>query len=207
MDKKAFLGKLQRVQSILKCPKDQYNIFGKYKYRSCESILEAVKPLLSEEQLILNISDTIECIGGRFYVKATATLTDGEGEVSTTAFAREEEQKKGMDGSQVTGAASSYARKYALNGLFAIDDNKDADSLNSNAQYTQPQATSAQQSDQLTQEEIFRVYAYPAIQQAQSAEDLTKIYNDYKALQPLSGFMSALTARRKVLGIKNKNEQ
>lgn len=124
--------KLFAVQQKLKAPKDQLNKFGGYNYRSCEGILEAVKPLLNEQNLILCISDEIREVGGRVYVQATASIADaetGEG-ISTTAFAREEEFKKGMDASQVTGAASSYARKYALNGLFCIDDNKDSDDTN-----------------------------------------------------------------------------
>lgn len=124
--------KLNKIQTELKAPKGQYNQFGKYKYRNCEDILEALKPLLKETQTIIVINDKIVSIDGRFYVEATATLYDCEGEqamsISNTALAREEDSKKGMDGSQVTGASSSYARKYALNGLFAIDDTKDADS-------------------------------------------------------------------------------
>jgi hypothetical protein len=121
--------KLTLIQSELKAPKNQYNSFGKYKYRNCEDILEAVKPLLLKHKCVLIISDTIENIGNRFYVKATATFVfDGDKKIQVSAYAREEESKKGMDGSQVTGAASSYARKYALNGLFLIDDTKDADS-------------------------------------------------------------------------------
>jgi hypothetical protein len=120
---------LQLIQSALKAPKGQKNSFGNYKYRSCEDILEAVKPLLSEHNCDLVISDCIELVGNRYYVKATATISkDGE-LMSTTAFAREPENKKGMDESQITGAASSYARKYALNGLFCIDDTKDADTM------------------------------------------------------------------------------
>lgn len=119
--------KLIKIQSELKAPKNQNNTFGKYKYRSCEDILEAVKPLLSREGLLLTLTDTIEQIGNRFYVKATVKLTDGTETVENTAYAREEETKKGMDGPQVTGTSSSYARKYALNGLFCIDDTKDAD--------------------------------------------------------------------------------
>lgn len=122
--------KLVEVQFELKAPKGQYNNFGKYSYRNCEDILEAVKPLLKDRELSIVLSDTPEIIGGRFYIKATATLSDGETTIQTTAYAREEESKKGMDGSQVTGASSSYARKYALNGLFAIDDNKDSDTTN-----------------------------------------------------------------------------
>ena len=125
-----FKEKLLAVQTTLKAPKDQYNDFGKYKYRSCESILEAVKPLLHDNKLLLNLTDDIVAAGERIYVKATATLIDAEDtneSITTTAFAREPEDKKGMDDSQVTGTASSYARKYALNAMFLIDDTKDAD--------------------------------------------------------------------------------
>lgn len=123
--------KLVDIQSRLKAPKGQENKFGGYKYRSCEDILEAVKPLLKEFRLNLTISDDVIEVGGRIYVKATATLSDGHGQfVKTSALAREPESKKGMDDSQITGAASSYARKYALNGLFAIDDTRDADATN-----------------------------------------------------------------------------
>lgn len=124
--------KLGIIQSKLKAPKGQYNSFGKYKYRSCEDILEAAKPLLAETKTVLSVTDRMEAIGDRIYVRAEAHLKDCEdlGEIVTVAYAREEESKKGMDSSQVTGAASSYARKYALNGLFCIDDNKDSDSTN-----------------------------------------------------------------------------
>ena len=116
------------VQQKLKAPKDQYNSFGKYKYRSAESILEAVKPLLMEHELVMVLTDTIEQFGDRLFLKATVTVTDGgEGKVSTTALAEIATEKKGMDVSQITGTASSYARKYALNGMFLIDDTKDAD--------------------------------------------------------------------------------
>ena len=120
---------LMAVQAELKAPKGQHNSFGKYDYRSAEDIIEAVKPLLNENGLFLTMSDDIVQIGDRYYVKATVSVTDivtGES-VQTSALAREAAQKKGMDESQVTGTASSYARKYALNGLFAIDDNRDAD--------------------------------------------------------------------------------
>lgn len=125
--------KLGIIQSKLKAPKGQYNSFGKYKYRSCEDILEAVKPLLAETKTVLCITDQMEVVGDRIYVRAETHLKDAEdssSEIVTVAYAREEESKKGMDSSQVTGAASSYARKYALNGLFCIDDNKDSDSTN-----------------------------------------------------------------------------
>lgn len=124
--------KLNQIQIKLKAPKSQFNKFGNYKYRNCEDILEALKPLLNEFKTVISLKDEIIFIEGRFYVKATVTLIDSEtGEAfSTSAFAREEETKKGQDGSQITGSSSSYARKYALNGLFAIDDTKDSDSTN-----------------------------------------------------------------------------
>lgn len=121
-------GQLAAVQLELKAPKGQRNSFGNYDYRSAEDILEAVKPLLNDNGLTLIVDDSIELIGDRYYVKATATVFNGAGEtVSSNAYAREADDKKGMDSAQVTGATSSYARKYALNGLFAIDDAKDAD--------------------------------------------------------------------------------
>lgn len=126
---------LNTIQSLLKAPKEQYNKFGNYKYRNCEDILEAVKPLLFSQSCTLTISDEIVMIGTRYYVRATATIKNANGETeTTTAYAREDESKKGMDASQITGSTSSYARKYALNGLFCIDDTKDSDSLNNECQ-------------------------------------------------------------------------
>ena len=122
--------KLSAIQVELKAPKGQYNSFGKYNYRSCEDILEGVKPLLDKYKVALTLNDEIVLIGDRYYIKATATLYDGEQSLSATAYARESEDKKGMDSAQLTGATSSYARKYALNGLFSIDDTKDADATN-----------------------------------------------------------------------------
>lgn len=121
------MNKLLAIQSELKAPKGQFNSFGKYNYRSCEDILEALKPLLVKYEATLTITDDIVEVGGRVYVKATATLRCEENCYTNTAFAREAETKTGMDVSQITGTASSYARKYCLNGLFLIDDNKDAD--------------------------------------------------------------------------------
>ena len=121
---------LSAIQTQLKAPKNQFNKFGNYKYRSCEDILEGLKPLLAEHKAALVLNDEIQVISNRIYVKATATLKQGKDEISTTAYAREAESKKGMDDAQVTGATSSYARKYALNGLFACDDTKDADATN-----------------------------------------------------------------------------
>ncbi len=126
--KKTVYEVLPEIQSKLNAPKNQRNTFGNYNYRTCEGILEAVKPLLDGCYLILD--DSIEEIGGRIYVRAYALISDGKNQISTTAYARETENKKGMDEAQITGAASSYARKYALNGLFCIDDTKDADSTN-----------------------------------------------------------------------------
>lgn len=129
----AIYEKLLNIQSELKAPKNQTNNFGRYNYRSCEDILEAVKPILKKEKCVVIVNDEIEHVDNRFYVKATVSLVDVEsGEIiASSAYAREEENKKGMDSSQVTGASSSYARKYALNGLFAIDDTKDSDVTNS----------------------------------------------------------------------------
>ncbi len=118
---------LSQIQSMLKAPKNQFNSFGNYKYRSCEDILEAVKPLLTERGLILKMSDRIEAVGDRVFVVSTVGISDGSGSTEVQAAAREPLARKGMDDSQLTGAASSYARKYALNGLFAIDDARDAD--------------------------------------------------------------------------------
>lgn len=129
----AIYEKLLNIQSELKAPKNQTNNFGRYNYRSCEDILEAVKPILKKEKCVVIVNDEIEQVDNRFYVKATVSLVDVEsGEIiASSAYAREEENKKGMDSSQVTGATSSYARKCALSGLFAIDDTKDGDVTNS----------------------------------------------------------------------------
>jgi len=123
------MNKLTEIQKQLKAPKNQKNNFGKYKYRSCEDILEAVKPLIPDDCRLI-LSDSVELIGERYYVKAIANFTDGDNVTIVNAWAREAEDKKGMDVAQITGAASSYARKYALNGLFLIDDTKDADTTN-----------------------------------------------------------------------------
>lgn len=129
---KTITTKLAAIQAALKAPKTQYNEFGRYHYRKCEDILEEVKPLLQQQKCALLCHDELQAIGERYYIKATATIYDTEtGEsICTTAYAREEETKKGMDGSQITGASSSYARKYALNGLFCIDDTQDSDTTN-----------------------------------------------------------------------------
>lgn len=128
--------KLNKVQTDLKAPKGQFNKFGNYKYRSCEDILEGLKPLLKEVGAIVLLSDSIEFVEGRYYVNARAQFvdTDTAEKIEVSALAREEDSKKGMDSSQLTGSTSSYARKYALNGLFCIDDTKDADTLNQGSQ-------------------------------------------------------------------------
>jgi len=132
--------KLLSIQTELKAPKSQYNKFGGYNYRNCEDILEALKPLLKRHNATVLLTDEIENIGDRFYVRANATFIDIESgeKVTVSALAREDLSKKGMDSSQVTGSTSSYARKYALNGLFCIDDNRDADTLNNSKEYTAP---------------------------------------------------------------------
>jgi hypothetical protein len=135
--------KLNEIQKTLNAPKSKFNSFGKYNYRSCEDILDALKQHLGETYAVL-LSDEVLEIGGRLYIRATATLTDGTESVSTTALARESETKKGMDDSQVTGSTSSYARKYALNGLFAIDDTKDADTMDNSKQVRSDKANPAQ---------------------------------------------------------------
>lgn len=140
--------KLTEIQHRLKAPKGQYNSFGKYRYRSCEDILEAVKPILKDVGCVLTLSDEIVLIGDRYYIKATARIKGPDTDEFVTAYAREDFDKKGMDGSQITGTASSYARKYALNGLFCIDDTKDADTdeyANQNAQKPAPAPAPAPQ--------------------------------------------------------------
>ena len=168
--------KLATIQKKLKCEKSQYNSFGKYKYRSCEDILKAVKPLLDETKTVLTLSDELVAIGERYYVKATATLLDTEESkdvpfISTTAYAREEETKKGMDGSQITGTASSYARKYALGGLFDIDDGIDSDVTNTGEAKTARVKTSVQQKSKIDFDAIDE-----RIKNAETADEVRKIY-------------------------------
>lgn len=127
MENLSLIEKVVRVQSELKAPKGQFNSFGKYNYRSCEDIVEAVKPILKQYGIVLNLSDELVLIGDRYYIKAVAGLTDGTDVIQSVAYAREPQELKGMTDSQISGTASSYARKYALNGLLAIDDTKDPD--------------------------------------------------------------------------------
>ena len=153
--------KLSVIQLTLIAPKNQYNSFGKYNYRSCEDILEGLKPCLQETKTAVTVNDEIVQIGDRYYVKATATLFDCEsGEsVSNTAYAREEESKKGMDASQVTGATSSYARKYALNGLFCIDDVKDADTRDNRQEEAKKQKQDEEETKEIENMKISKVKA------------------------------------------------
>lgn len=148
------MNRLIEIQQRLKAPKGQFNSFGNYKYRSCEDIMEAVKPILQDLNLSLVINDELQNIGERYYIKATVSLYDKDGHkiVSTSAFAREEETKKGMDGSQITGASSSYARKYALNGLFAIDDTKDSDFTNKHGKEEKITETNNKLDEQIAKE-------------------------------------------------------
>lgn len=167
-------GKLTALQNKLKAPKGQYNSFGKYAYRNAEDILESVKPLLAEFGLAMFISDSIEVYDTRTYVKATVTLVniDKPDEIIiNSAFAREEEEKKGMDGSQITGASSSYARKYAMNAMFAIDDTKDSDTTNTHGK---DDAKSGTVKKELTRTEMIDVFS------SMAKEKQEKAFADYK---------------------------
>lgn len=195
------------IQSELKAPKSQFNKFGGYKYRKAEDILEAVKPLLAKQKCTLIITDDVVLIGNRIYVKATATIKNEKGECETTnGWAREEETKKGMDGSQITGASSSYARKYALNGLFAIDDNADSDTTNDGkhqeAQQTQTQQPAAQQtaSPQYHPSDLNEGLAY--LSRCVSKDNLLWVIQHYQPLCSNTQFMQAVSAKKKQLGIQ-----
>ena len=196
------------IQSELKAPKSQFNKFGGYKYRKAEDILEAVKPLLAKQKCTLIITDDVVLIGNRIYVKATATIKNKKGECETTnGWAREEESKKGMDGSQITGASSSYARKYALNGLFAIDDNADSDTTNDGQhqeaqQQTQTQQPTAQQSasHQYHPSDLNEGLAY--LSRCVSKDNLLWVIQHYQPLCSNTQFMQAVSAKKKQLGIQ-----
>lgn len=172
---------LVRIQQELKAPKGQYNSFGKYKYRSAEDILEAVKPLLGKYGCILTLSDDISECQDRIYIKATAIIRKKDAQIQTTAFAREPLTKKGMDDSQVTGTASSYARKYALNGMFCIDDAKDADTDEYHNQQGNAQKQPARQVSRKDnpQWQAFYNRVAQAASKANSMDEVTKLYNSY----------------------------
>lgn len=170
--------KLMEVQQELKAPKTQKNTFGNYYYRSCEDIIEAVKPLLSQKGLVLNISDSVEMVGERIYIKATVrviNIEDGQ-VIENTALAREELTKKGMDASQITGTASSYARKYALNGMFAIDDTKDADSLNTHGKEVE---------SGISEKQLKRLYAIAGSKGYNDRVVNKAILRDYALTEPM----------------------
>ena len=202
------------IQSELKAPKSQFNKFGGYKYRKAEDILEAVKPLLNKLKCTLTITDDIVMVGNRIYVKATATIKNEKGEFeTTTGWAREEETKKGMDGSQITGASSSYARKYALNGLFAIDDNADSDAINDGQHQAAQQQTQTQhptaQAAQAAQQPATPQYhtndlneglAY--LSRCVNKDNLVWVVQTYKPLTASPQFMQAVSAKKKELGLQ-----
>lgn len=203
---------LNIIQTRLVAQKNQHNSFGNYNYRSCEDILAAVKSLLSETGCTLTLSDEILLIGNRYYVQATAKLRNEKGEeVTTTALARETDEKKGMDASQITGTASSYARKYALGGLLAIDDTADADALNTNKEFTEkPKAkatkkavepTAPAPAEELSIAELLTL-AKDELAQAQTANDLRNICARYPQLRTNTEFLATGTARKKALGIQ-----
>ena len=191
------------IQSELKAPKSQFNKFGGYKYRKAEDILEAVKPLLAKQKCTLTITDDIVMVGNRIYVKATATIKNEKGECETTnGWAREEETKKGMDGSQITGASSSYARKYALNGLFAIDDNADSDTTNDGQHQEAQQQTQTQQpaAQQYHPSDLNEGLGY--LSRCVSKDNLLWVIQHYQPLCSNTQFMQAVSAKKKQLGIQ-----
>lgn len=180
--------KLIEIQTELKAPKSQYNSFGKYNYRNAEDIMEAVKPLLKKYKCLLYLSDEVIFIEGRHYIKTTVTFIEPDGwQVSVSASAREEQDKKGMDGSQITGASSSYARKYALNGLFLIDDTKDSDSTNAHGK-DEKTAESAKPSVAApkvppTPTEFDRVKYEVEIREIKTKAEMGKYWSAHKELQ------------------------
>jgi hypothetical protein len=186
--------KFSEIQQKLNAPKNLYNKFGNYSYRSCESILEAVKPLLGEA--ILTITDDIVEVGGRIYVKATARFVDGDFNIENTAFAREEEVKKGMDASQITGSASSYARKYALNGLLCIDDLKDPDSQDNSKKSPKKEPDTRAKPIELPEPTLEVI---KEISQAISIDDIKEILQKYKKTFNLKSMITVATIRKEDL--------
>lgn len=196
--------KLLHVQQKLKAPKNQYNKFGDFHYRSCEDIQEALKPLLAEVKAVLLTGDEVVWIGNRFYIKATATFQDTESpeKISNVAYAREGEEKPKMDVAQVTGSSSSYARKYALNGLFCIDDTKDPDTRNNGPEPTQPKGNKQQgsrtQPKKLNKAELDRLKS----EAARTGTDLSKVCERYtvNTIEELTqeNYMKAMSAFRKM---------
>lgn len=195
---------LIEIQALLKAPKDQYNDFAKFKYRSAESILEALKPLLIERGCILTITDDVINLGERYYIKATATISCGKETVSVTAYAREAAEKKGYDAAQLTGSCSSYARKYALNGLFLIDDAKDIDSDNSSD--TRPEVKEVKISDIKSAKQEPDVELQAAIIEIQSSktvESLKSVAENYKSIYgKIASYKEAVNKRYNELNSK-----
>nr|DAT63545.1 MAG TPA: ERF superfamily protein [Caudoviricetes sp.] len=198
------------IQSELKAPKSQFNKFGGYKYRKAEDILEAAKPLLAKQKCTLIITDDVVLIGNRIYVKATAIIKNEKGECETsTGWAREEETKKGMDGSQITGASSSYARKYALNGLFAIDDNQDSDAANE-VQHQEAQQQTQTQTKQPAAQQPATSPFHPNdlneglvyLSRCVTKDNLIWVVQTYKPLTVNPQFMQAVSAKKKELGLQ-----
>lgn len=192
MAEKNIHNQLQTIQEKLKAEKGQYNSFGKYKYRSCEDILKAVKPLLKETATTLTLSDELQYIGDRYYIKATAKLSNGSESIETTGYAREEEDKKGMDGSQITGASSSYSRKYALCGLFAIDDGIDSDTTNTGREKTTKKTS--QKSETEAEGKIDFKEKNAEIRNATTAEEVRSIYASIP--QPLQKYFTEKCKKR-----------
>ena len=168
---------LAEIQAKVKAPKGQYNSFGKYKYRSAEDILEAVKQVVNPMGFAVTLNDEIVVLGERYYVKATAILSNGTEIYAASSFAREEESKKGMDGSQVTGACSSYARKYALNALFALDDTKDSDATNTHGKTEEKQEVKP--AAKIADEQVMLSWKM-AVDKCTSKDELLALYNNKK---------------------------
>lgn len=200
---------LINIQSELKAPKSQYNSFGKYQYRNAEDILEAVKPLLKKNNCHLTITDEIILIGDRYYVKATAEITNGTEVVATSALAREEESKKGMDSAQLTGATSSYARKYALNGLFCIDDTKDSDYNNQGdkggQEATKQVPAPTKEVKQAPNVPSITEEVKDEIAQAQTSDDINKLWKKYVGLRANPDFKPLLTKRNDAINTNSSN--
>lgn len=191
--------KLLKIQSEVKAPKSRWNEFSKFNYRSCEDILNAVKPLLEKNKCILKLEDSIEEIGGRIYVKATAMFFDIEetsSSISSTAYARESESKKGMDDSQITGSASSYARKYALAGLFLLDDGNDADSQDNTASELKPRTRK--------QSSKFAIDFDSIREQCEMIDDIESLTDYYKTLTAGNPSEKQLEAIKKIFTERKK---
>lgn len=203
-----FITKVSEIQAELKAPKNRKNTFGGYNYRNCEDILEGVKPLCRAKGLMLTISDEPVDVNGWHYIKATATLTDGESTISVSASAREAENKKGMDESQISGTASSYARKYALNGLFLIDDTKDADSDEYQKERTNrsKQEKSNEEAEQIAQQPIGQMEIDALMDKcSQTGTDVNEVCKYYKVKAPKDMNRQTWLDAMRLLEKKQKN--